>query len=93
MLFHFHVVGYQGKIITAAGASAGIDMALQLAALITDETTAQAVQLLIEYDPQPPYDTGSMAKAGPILVARARLLVQSQKGHSERRVMFFQCGC
>jgi len=71
---------HQGKIITTAGASAGIDMALQLVALITDETTAQAVQLLIEYDPQPPYDTGSIAKAGPVIVAKARLLAQSQNG-------------
>ena len=53
-------------------------MALQLVALITDETTAQAVQLQIEYDPQPPNDTGSVAKAGPVVVARAKLLSQSR---------------
>ena len=81
---HICVVGYQGKIITAAGVSAGIDMALQLAALITDETTAQAVQLQIEYDPQPPYDTGSVAKAGPAIVARAKLLKESHRGQASR---------
>lgn len=55
----------QGKIITAAGVSAGIDMALYLASKIAGEETAQAIQLSIEYDPQPPFDTGSVSKAPP----------------------------
>ena len=59
----------QGKIITAAGVSAGIDMALTLAALIAGEDTAKAIQLGIEYDPQPPFDAGSPEKAGPEIVA------------------------
>ncbi|GAA0823122.1 DJ-1/PfpI family protein [Streptosporangium amethystogenes subsp. fukuiense] len=54
---------FQGKIVTAAGVSSGIDMALALAARITDQTTAEAIQLAIEYDPQPPFDAGSPAKA------------------------------
>jgi transcriptional regulator GlxA family with amidase domain len=49
----------EGKIITAAGVSAGIDMALRLVALIQGDAVAQAVQLGIEYDPQPPFDAGS----------------------------------
>jgi transcriptional regulator GlxA family with amidase domain len=53
----------QGKIITAAGVSSGIDMALRLAAHIAGDEVAQAIQLGIEYDPQPPFDTGSKAKA------------------------------
>ncbi|MBD0745053.1 DJ-1/PfpI family protein [Streptomyces sp. CBMA152] len=53
-----------GKIITAAGVSAGIDMGLHLAARLSDDRIAQAMQLAIEYDPQPPYDTGSPEKAG-----------------------------
>jgi transcriptional regulator GlxA family with amidase domain len=53
----------QGKVITAAGVSAGIDMALMLAARMTAPEVAQAIQLGIEYDPQPPFDTGSPAKA------------------------------
>jgi transcriptional regulator GlxA family with amidase domain len=57
-----------GKIITAAGVSAGIDMALQLVSLIHGEATAQAVQLGIEYDPQPPFDAGSAEKAPPQVV-------------------------
>jgi putative intracellular protease/amidase len=53
----------QGKVITAAGVSAGIDMALTLAARVAGDAVAQAIQLGIEYDPQPPFDSGSPAKA------------------------------
>jgi putative intracellular protease/amidase len=53
----------QGKVITAAGVSAGIDMALTLAARIAGDDVAQAIQLGIEYDPQPPFDSGSVEKA------------------------------
>jgi putative intracellular protease/amidase len=62
----------QGKIVTAAGVSSGIDMALSLAALIAGDETARAIQLGIEYDPEPPFDSGSVAKADPALVARVR---------------------
>ena len=53
----------RGKVITAAGVSAGIDMALTLVARIASEEVAQAIQLGIEYDPQPPFDAGSPDKA------------------------------
>ncbi|HEY1238357.1 MAG TPA: DJ-1/PfpI family protein [Solirubrobacterales bacterium] len=53
----------QGKIITAAGVSSGIDMALGLVQRINGDEVAQAVQLGIEYDPQPPLDSGSPEKA------------------------------
>jgi putative intracellular protease/amidase len=53
----------QGKIVTAAGVSSGIDMALTLAARIAGDDFARAVQLGIEYDPQPPFDAGSVDKA------------------------------
>ncbi|GAA0408557.1 DJ-1/PfpI family protein [Microbispora corallina] len=56
-------VVFQGKIVTAAGVSSGIDMALSLVELLTDRTTAEAVQLAIEYDPRPPFDAGSPDKA------------------------------
>lgn len=59
----------QGRIITAAGVSAGIDMALTLAAHLAGEDRAKAVQLSIEYDPQPPFDCGSPQKAGPGIIA------------------------
>jgi transcriptional regulator GlxA family with amidase domain len=52
-----------GKIMTAAGVSAGIDMALHLVGRELGPEVAQAVQLGIEYDPQPPYDAGSPQKA------------------------------
>lgn len=51
------------RIITAAGVSSGIDMALRLVELLVDRTAAEAAQLMIEYDPQPPFDCGSVAKA------------------------------
>jgi putative intracellular protease/amidase len=53
----------EGKVITAAGVSAGIDMALTLAAREAGEDEARALQLIIEYDPQPPFDSGSLEKA------------------------------
>ncbi|MFN8071415.1 MAG: DJ-1/PfpI family protein [Mycobacterium sp.] len=51
------------RIITAAGVSSGIDMALRLVELLVDRQAAEASQLMIEYDPQPPFDSGSLAKA------------------------------
>jgi len=58
------------RVITAAGVSSGIDMALRLVELLVDRTAAQAAQLMIEYDPQPPFDAGSRAKAGDEVMAR-----------------------
>ena len=51
------------RIITAAGVSSGIDMALRLVELLVDETAAKACQLMIEYDPQPPFDSGAPGKS------------------------------
>ncbi len=65
----------QGKIITAAGVSAGIDMALWLAGKIAGQELGQAIQLGIEYDPQPPYDTGSPAKASSSIIQMTREVV------------------
>ena len=53
----------QGKVVTAAGVSSGIDMGLTLVARIAGDEYAQSVQLGIEYDPQPPFDAGSLDKA------------------------------
>jgi transcriptional regulator GlxA family with amidase domain len=50
------------RIITAAGVSSGIDMALRLVELLVDRTAAEAAQLMIEYDPQPPFSCGSVAR-------------------------------
>jgi cyclohexyl-isocyanide hydratase len=64
-----------GRIVTAAGVSAGIDMALALAARLAGRATAEALQLAIEYDPQPPFDSGGIAKATSETLARARILL------------------
>jgi putative intracellular protease/amidase len=61
-----------GKYVTAAGVSSGIDMGLTLLGRIAGDDHAQAVQLLTEYDPQPPYDAGSPQKAPAHLVAEFR---------------------
>lgn len=65
-------VVFDGKLVTAAGVSAGIDMALTLAGRIAGDEVAQAIQLGIEYDPQPPYAAGSTDRAPPALVERMR---------------------
>ena len=63
-----------GKYVTAAGVSAGIDMGLTLSAWLSDDRTAQAIQLAIEYDPQPPFDAGSVDKAPADIVASMRAI-------------------
>jgi transcriptional regulator GlxA family with amidase domain len=65
-------VVFDGKIVTAAGVSAGIDMALTLAGEIAGEQVAQAIQLGVEYDPQPPFDAGSPQKAPADVVEALR---------------------
>ena len=59
------------RIITSAGVSSGIDMALRLVELLVDRTAAEGIQLYIEYDPQPPFDSGSPLKASDEAKARA----------------------
>jgi putative intracellular protease/amidase len=65
-------VVFDGKLATSAGVTAGIDMALALAAKVTNEQVAQAIQLGIEYDPQPPFDAGSPQKAPAEIVEVVR---------------------
>jgi putative intracellular protease/amidase len=65
-------VVFDGKYVTAAGVSSGIDMALTLAGRIAGDQTAQAIQLGIEYDPQPPYDAGSPDRAPAAIVDALR---------------------
>lgn len=66
-----------GKVITAAGVSAGIDLGLRLAHLAAGDEMARAIQLVIEYDPQAPFEAGSPAAAGPDTVALAQELLRS----------------
>ena len=72
------VVEEEHRLITAAGVSGGIDMGLTLAARIAGEQVAQAIQLGVEYDPQPPFDAGSPHRAPAevvdLLRARSRFL-------------------
>jgi putative intracellular protease/amidase len=75
----------QGKVITAAGVSAGIDMALTLSARLAGEDTAKAIQLGIEYDPQPPFDSGSVEKADPATVEAIRAAVAAREQASRER--------
>jgi len=66
------------RIITAAGVSSGIDMALRLSELLVDDVAAMAMQLMIEYDPQPPFDAGAVDKAEPRVVERVIEYAQSK---------------
>ncbi len=66
----------QGKIITAAGVSAGIDMALSLAAMEYGDDVAKMIQLAIEYDPQPPFNSGSVEKASPEIVEKVKAFLE-----------------
>ena len=67
-----------GKIITAAGVSSGIDMALRLVQKIYGDEASQAIQLAIEYDPEPPFDSGSPEKAPAQIVELVRATMGAQ---------------
>jgi transcriptional regulator GlxA family with amidase domain len=71
---HERVV-FDGALVTAAGVSAGIDMALNVAARIRGDDVAKAIQLIVEYDPQPPFAAGSPASAGPKIVDIAKQIM------------------
>jgi putative intracellular protease/amidase len=72
----------RGKIVTAAGVSAGIDMGLTLAARIAGDDVAKAIQLGIEYDPQPPFDSGSVANATPEIVTIVAEMMQQRDANA-----------
>ncbi len=63
-----------GNIITAGGITAGIDFALTLAEELSDKITAQAIQLMLEYAPEPPFNAGRPETAPPLVLERVRLL-------------------
>ncbi len=66
---------HEGDIVTCAGVSAGIDLGLWLAGKIVGEAKAKAIQLTIEYDPQPPFDSGHMSKASAATKATATAML------------------
>jgi transcriptional regulator GlxA family with amidase domain len=80
-------VVFQGDIVTGAGVSAGIDLALAVVARLRGADTAQAVQLQIEYDPQPRFGTGSPASAPPEIKALADDFTE-RVDHGRRRALW-----
>jgi transcriptional regulator GlxA family with amidase domain len=73
----------RGKVVTAAGVSAGIDMGLTLAARMFGDDAAKAIQLAIEYDPQPPFDNGAPSKATPELLTFLGEMMQNVSSRPE----------
>jgi transcriptional regulator GlxA family with amidase domain len=76
-----------GKIITAAGVSAGIDLALHLVARLLDEDQAKLAQLFIEYDPQPPFDSGHMSKAEEHIAREAKTKMAAIAARNPRNLL------
>ena len=74
-----------GKIFMAAGVSSGIDMALRLVQRIHGDEAAQAIQLGIEYDPEPPFDAGSPDKAPPAIVEAVSAAFEARDADSAAR--------
>jgi transcriptional regulator GlxA family with amidase domain len=77
----------QGKVVTSAGVSSGIDMALTLAARMAGDDVARAIQLSIEYDPKPPFDAGSVGMAGAEIEAMVRAGVAARTAAQPARVV------
>jgi transcriptional regulator GlxA family with amidase domain len=78
---------HSGKIVTAAGVSAGIDLALWLAGEITGRQRAEAIQLTIEYDPHPPYDAGHISKASKATQKLAKEIMDYRMPADQRRLV------
>lgn len=76
-----------GRVVTAAGVSAGIDLALWLAERIAGRERAEAIQLTIEYDPHPPFDAGHMSKAPPGVRTLARRIMDERMPADQRRLV------
>ena len=76
-----------GKIVTAAGVSAGIDLALWLAGEIAGREWAETIQLYIEYDPQPPFDSGHVSKASKETQKRAKAMMDKAVPADQRRLI------
>ncbi len=72
--------------ISGGGVTSGIDFAFSLASELAGEEAARMIQLGLEYDPQPPLDSGSPDKAGPERVARARAALEPSLQHIEDRI-------
>jgi cyclohexyl-isocyanide hydratase len=75
-----------GNVMTGGGVTAGIDFGLRLVAEIAGETAARAVQLAIEYDPCPPFDSGHPRSADPALVDKAKASAQERQALRQAQV-------
>jgi cyclohexyl-isocyanide hydratase len=73
-------IARDSAVVTAAGVSAGIDMSLWLAGELAGQPAAEAIQLQIEYDPQPPFDHGSAERVDAVVVTRARAAAEESRG-------------
>jgi transcriptional regulator GlxA family with amidase domain len=80
-------VVHAGKVVTAAGVSAGIDLALWLAGEIAGHERAQAIQLVIEYDPHPPFNAGHMSKASADTQKLAKKMMDESIPADQRRLV------
>jgi transcriptional regulator GlxA family with amidase domain len=78
---------HSGKIVTAAGVSAGIDLALWLAGEIAGREQAEAIQLTIEYDPHPPFNAGHMSKASKEVQKLAKQIMDDRMPADQRRLV------
>lgn len=78
---------HSGKIVTAAGLSAGIDMALWLAGEIAGPAQAEAIQLAIEYDPHPPFDAGHMSRASSETQKLTKEIMDRRMPADQRRLV------
>lgn len=76
-----------GKVVTAAGVSSGIDLALWLAGEIAGRARAEAIQLVIEYDPHPPFDSGHMSKASKETQKLAKEMMDGSMPADQRRLV------
>jgi transcriptional regulator GlxA family with amidase domain len=76
-----------GKVVTCAGVSAGIDMALWLASEIAGRERSEAIQLTIEYDPRPPFDAGRAGNASPKVRAMANDIMKVRMPADQRRLV------
>jgi transcriptional regulator GlxA family with amidase domain len=76
-----------GKVVTTAGVSSGIDLALWLAGEIAGRARAEAIQLVIEYDPQPPFDSGHMSKASKETQKLAKEMMDDSMPADQRRLV------
>jgi cyclohexyl-isocyanide hydratase len=75
-----------GNVITGGGVTAGIDFALAVVDELHGRETAEAIQLMIEYDPHPPFDAGSPKRASPAVLARTNAMLAPFQQHREAAV-------